>query len=107
MKSRRINLNRELIQHPVAAYYIRVEGDSMAGQIEHGDCCIVDRAAETGNGHIVVARVGGEFTIKILRIEENGDIWLDPANPAYQPIKINEGIDFEIWGRVASSFRKH
>lgn len=107
----RLDLNRDLIRHPVATFYVRVRGDSMidAG-LADGSIAVVDRAEETSSGHVVVARVGGEFTIKRLRITPEGEIWLDPANLAneeYQPVRITEGTDFEVWGRVVWSFRQH
>ena len=105
---RRLDLNRDLTQHPVATFYIRVQGDSMTGAgIHEGDFVVVDRAAETCDGHIVVALICGEMTIKRLCLEATGDIWLCPANENYQPIRITEGMDFEVWGRVLWSFKPH
>ena len=48
----RIDLNRDLIKHPLATFYIRVDGDSMidAG-IQPGALLVVDRAAEVHEGH--------------------------------------------------------
>ncbi len=107
----RLDLNRDLIKHPVATFYVRVRGNSMIDEgLKDGNIAIVDRAAETCNGHVVVARVGAEFTIKKLRITPEGEIWLDPANKAsgeYQSIRVTEGMDFEVWGRVMWSFQQH
>ena len=107
----RLDLNRDLIKHPVATFYVRVRGNSMIDEgLKDGNIAVVDRAVETCNGHVVVARVGSEFTIKKLRITPEGEIWLDPANCAndeYQPIRITEGTDFEVWGRVVWSFQQH
>lgn len=104
----RIDLNRDLIPHPIATFYIRVAGDSMTGAgIDAGDLLIVDRAAETGDGHIVVARIGDELCVKRLCIERNGKIWLLSANDNYQPIEIKEADDFEVWGRVLHSIKSH
>ncbi len=104
----RIDLNRDLIRHPIATFYIRVAGDSMTGVgIDAGDILIVDRAAETCDGHIVVARIGDELCVKQLCIERAGKIWLLSANAEYQPIEIKEGMDFEVWGRVMWSIKPH
>ena len=104
----RIDLNRDLIKHPIATFYIKVIGDSMRdARIDEGDLLVVDRAAETNDGDIVVARVGNDLTIKRLCIENSGRIWLCPENPAYEPIEITEDCDFEVWGRVMYSIQKH
>ena len=51
-----LDLNEQLIAHPAATYFVRVQGDSMIGAgIEDGDLLIVDRALEPKHGDIVVA----------------------------------------------------
>jgi DNA polymerase V len=103
----RLDLNRYLIRHPVATFYVRVTGDSMAGVgIEPGSILIVDRAVEADDGDIVIARINDELCVKRLRIGE-GRIWLMPENEAYQPIEVIEGMDFEVWGRVMHSIRSY
>jgi DNA polymerase V len=103
----RIDLNRDLIKHPLATFYIRVEGDSMEPKIQTGALIVVDRMAETKDDDIVVARIGSEFMVKKLHIEKDGRIWLLSENPAYQPIQITEGMDFEVWGRVMHSIQTY
>lgn len=103
----RIDLNRDLIKHPLATFYVRVDGDSMVDAgIFPGALLVVDRAAEIHEGHIVIARIGDELTVK--RFEtDGGRILLVPANPNYAPIEIKEGADFELWGRVIASVQQH
>ncbi len=103
----RLDLNQLLVKHPLTTFYMKVTGDSMidAG-IFPDDLIVVDRAQETGNKSIIVARVGNELCIKMLRIEGES-IWLEPANDAYQPIHITEEMDFEVWGKVLASIRFH
>jgi DNA polymerase V len=103
----RIDLNRDLVKHPLATFYIRVEGDSMEPRIHSGELLVVDRMVETKDGDIVVERVGQEFTVKRLQIEEDGGIWLVSENPSYEPIRVAEGMDFEVWGRVIYSIHRH
>jgi DNA polymerase V len=103
----RIDLNRDLVKHPLATFYVRVEGDSMEPRIHPGELLVVDRMVETKDGDIVVARLGQEFTVKRLHTEEDGSIWLVSENPSFKPIRVTEGNDFEVWGRVMYSIHRH
>jgi DNA polymerase V len=103
----RIDLNRDLIKHPLTTFYIRVVGDSMVPEIYPGSLLIVDRGMQTGSGHVVVARINDELCIKKLLIEKDGKITLLSENPQYKPILITEEMDFEVWGRVMHSVRSH
>jgi DNA polymerase V len=100
-----LDLNRYLIKHPVATFYVRVSGDSMTGAgIEAGTILVVDRAVEADDGDIVIARIGDELCVKRLRLR-GGRIWLVPENDKYQPIEVIESMDFEVWGRVMHAIR--
>lgn len=103
----RLDLNRYLVKHPIATFYVRVSGDSMAGVgIGPGTILVVDRAVEADDGDIVIARVNDELCVKRLRLEE-GRILLMPENDAYDPIEVAEGVDFEVWGRVMHAIRSY
>lgn len=95
-----IDLNEFLIKHPAATFYVRVKGNSMEGAgIRNGDLLIVDRAEEPRNKSIVLGVIDGEFTVK--RIKKKGsDLYLMPDNPEFKPIKINDNMDFQVWGVV-------
>ena len=99
-----LDFNRDLIKHPEATFYGRVDGDSMeeAG-ICHGDIAVIDRSLEPRNGDVVVAYINNEFTIKYLDLthKKDGYIELRPANKKYKPIRIDESDTFEVWGVVA------
>ena len=81
----------------------RVDGDSMedAG-IDDGDIAVIDRSLEAQDGDIVVGYVNGEFTIKFLDLKHKADgyIELRPANKKYDPIRVEEYDEFEVWGVV-------
>lgn len=103
----RLDLNRHLIRHPIATYYVRVVGDSMIGEsIYDGDLLVVDRAEEAGDGDIVVARIEGEFCVKRLHLNGRG-VRLCSANPKFPDIEITAETDWEVWGRVIYSIRRH
>ena len=103
-----IDLNKELIRHPFATFYVRASGDSMieAG-IKENTTLVVDRAVETKSGDIVIARIGDEMLVKELLIDDDGKILLMPRNDKFKPIEISPDTDFEIWGKVVYSIRKH
>lgn len=96
----RIDLNRDLIRHPLATFYVRVSGDSMEPVIQCGALIVVDRMLETKDGDIVIARVDAELCVKRLRIGDDGAVWLASENINYNPIVITEEMDFEVWGKV-------
>ena len=64
-----------------------------------GDLLIVDRALEATSNNIIVAIVDGEFTLKRLKIVQ-GHYFLIPENEEFDPIPIDEDVDFVIWGVV-------
>jgi DNA polymerase V len=95
-----LDLNELVVRHPVATYYLRVEGDSMTGAgIVAGDIVVVDKSLEPKSGDIVVAAVDGDFTLKHLK-RDGQKAWLVAANPAYQPIALHEAVDAQLWGVV-------
>jgi len=104
-----LDFNRDLIRHPEATFYGRVDGDSMedAGICE-GDIAVIDRSVEAQDGDVVVGYVNGEFTIKYLDLshKDEGYIELRPANKKYQPIRIVENDNFEVWGVVVWTIKK-
>ncbi len=101
----RIDLNKDLIQHPLATFYVRVVGDSMESLIYSGDLLIVDRMPETNDKDIVIARLGNDLCVKRLRIFDSGAVWLYSENINYKPIEIGVEDDFEIWGKVLHSIQ--
>jgi len=81
-----IDLARLLIRDPEQSLLLRVAGDSMQGAgIRHGDLLVVERCHEARAGAIVVARFGGQFTLKRL-CRSPGRRWLEAAHPDYPPI---------------------
>ena len=98
----KLDLNRHLIKHPAATFFVRVTGDSMIGAgIHSGDLLVVDRSLEPADKHVVVAVLEGELTVKRL-FKQNGVLRLLPENIDYQPIEIAPQQTIEIWGVVTS-----
>ena len=102
----RLDLNRHLVRHPAATFYMRVIGDSMSDEIHEGDILVVDRACEAEDGDTVVVRIFNDFTVKKLCLQD-GRVRLLAANAVYPPIEVTEEMDFEVWGKVLWSIRAH
>ena len=102
----RIDLNAYLVQHKEATFFLRVQGDSMTGLgILNNDLLVVDRSLQVEDGKIVIATVGGEFTVKQLVYSQKGCI-LKAANPEYQDIIVDSENDLEVWGVVRWAIHK-
>ena len=100
-----INLADWLVEHPAASYIMRVDGYSMTGAgITDGDLIIVSRAKKPIAGHIVVAVVHGDRTLKRLK-RRDGRFWLVPEADGFADIIVDEYV--EIWGVVVGLARKY
>jgi DNA polymerase V len=95
-----LDLNELVVRHPVATYYLRVDGNSMTGAgVATGDIVVVDKSLEPKSGDIVVAAVDGEFTLKYLK-RDGQKAWLVAAHPDYPAIALHEATDVALWGVV-------
>ena len=102
-----ISLDKHLIQNSAATFMAYANGNSMlhAG-IHHGDILIIDRSLNARDGDVIIALLHGEFTVKQVSIID-GLLLLVPRNPQYSSVKITSEMEFEVWGVVTSSIRKH
>lgn len=99
-----IDLNKFLINHPAATFIVRAAGESMLSYIHPNDLLIVDRSITPVLGHIIIAAIDGQLTVKYLKKHEDR-IVLMPANPAFKPIEVSEQSHFCIWGVVIHIIR--
>lgn len=102
---RDIDLNEWLIRNKLATYVVRVEGDSMTGEIHPEDRLIVDRSLEPCHRDVVVVCIDGEMLVKRLIIEE-GRYFLVAENPEYAAIELNGDREMIIWGVVTHSIHR-
>ena len=83
-------------------FALRVRGESMIGAgILSGDLVVVRPQQTAMDGQIVVARIGDEATVKRLS-RRNGQVWLLPENPDFEPI---DGSEAELIGLVKAVVR--
>ena len=98
----KLDLNKHLIQHKEATFFVRAQGDSMLGAgIHSGDILVVDKSLKAISGKIVIAVVDGDFTVKRLQ-KYGGKITLKAENDAFDDIKITGDNELIIWGVVTS-----
>ncbi len=96
----RIDLNEHLIRDTSSTFILRVSGDSMVqAGISNGDELIVDRSIEPRHGHVIVAILDGELTVKRLHLTGGGVI-LRAENPRYPDIRVAGLSDLVVWGVV-------
>ncbi|MBC3758318.1 MULTISPECIES: LexA family protein [Hyunsoonleella] len=105
-KEQRLSLDRELIRNKDATFFARVSGQSMIGAgLDDDDLLVIDRSLKPEHNKIAVCFLDGEFTVKRLKVRENG-VWLQPENPEYPIIQITEENNFIIWGIVTNVIKK-
>jgi len=97
-----LDLNKYLIKHPAATFFVKVSGNSMidAG-IHDGDILIVDRSLKPANKKVVIAVVNGELTVRRIRVTK-GTVVLISENKDYTPLQVDEEMNFEVWGVVTN-----
>ena len=101
-----IDLNKYFIKNPISTFFLRVSGNSMnnAG-IYNNDLLIIDRSINPHPGHIVVALLDGEFTLKRL-VKEKDSYYLKADKENYPAISLYEYGDIHIWGVAIYSIHK-
>lgn len=102
----RIDLIKTLVTHPQATFLLRVSGDSMrdAGIFDN-DVLVVNRALRPRHGHVVVAQVDGDFTVKYL-YQRGGRVKLRAANVTFPDIIPGDGQTLEVFGVVTSCIKQ-
>lgn len=102
----RLDLTEILVPHPQATFLLRVSGASMRDMgIDEGDLLVVDRALKAVHGHVVVAVVDGDFTVKQLH-QRAGRMRLKAANPTFPDIVPKDGQTIEVWGVATSCIKR-
>lgn len=91
-ESQSVSLDDYLIGNPGYSYLLRVSGDSMINEgIRSGDLVILDKKKEPKSGDVIAALVDNEWTLKYYK-NDNGRVYLEAANPNYQPIFPKESL---------------
>ena len=104
------NLDISDVFEKKGVFALTVNGDSMIDAcIAHGDMVLMEPIKDKNtlrNGTIVSAMVPGLGTTLKYFIKKNGKIFLEAANPAYEPIELNfdevvfQGKLLAVWRKV-------
>ena len=88
-------------------FVVPVKGDSMkdAG-ILNGDDVIVKHDVRFEDGDVVVAWLDGETTLKTYYRDDDGEVWLVPANDDYEPIRVADYTTAYLLGKVTGIKKK-
>ncbi|MEM6766567.1 MAG: translesion error-prone DNA polymerase V autoproteolytic subunit [Bacteroidota bacterium] len=101
-----IDLNEHLIQNPPATFFVRVKGHSMTDAgIKDGDTLIIDRSLKAEEGKVVLASMGGGFTVKKV-IKKVDGMYLESQSTQGPAVSIRLSEEVEIWGVVTYSIHK-
>jgi repressor LexA len=101
-----ISVDRSLVGRAARLFALRVRGNSMikAG-IYDGDIAIAQQQPAADHGDIVIALLGDEATVKRF-YRKNKVILLRPENDTMQPIRVSEGSDLKILGKVIATLHR-
>jgi len=84
-------------------FMLEVRGESMIdAAICDGDYVVVRQQPTANNGEIVAAMIDGEATVKTFQ-RKDGQVWLLPHNPVFEPI---DGTHATILGIVTAVLRR-
>ena len=87
-------------------FLLRVQGDSMTGDGIKDNDLIVVRCQEQANfGDLVVAVLQDEGATVKRFAHKDGQIYLNPSNPSYDPIHVPDATQLKIHGRVVGIVR--
>ena len=102
-----LDLNRHLVPHPAATYFLRLDGDSLRQDgILRGDTLIVDRTLQPVSGSLIVAELNGELLARRLQLSSGRTSLLcSDGNGAARMVSARD--NFSVWGVIIASFRKY
>ena len=89
-----------------------IDGNSMEPTLQSGDLIMVNlRQDDISSGQIYLLRFEHELMVKRLEKRPGGVIRIRSDNDYYEPIDINpatdEGVDFQVFGRMVWSCREY
>lgn len=100
-----IDIMQKLMPYPQSMFLLRVRGHSMREDgVLDNDVLVISKAIKPQHGHLVVALLESEFTVKRMHLR-HGRVRLTAANPIYPDIVPKEGETLQIWGVATGLIR--
>lgn len=98
-----LDLNRLLVAHPAATFFLLVRGDGLAEQgVREGDIILVDRAAPVRRESLAVVILEGELRLRQIRRQGRRiSVVLLPQDAPHAVIL----PDAQLWGVVVYALR--
>ena len=101
-----LDLNRFLINHPVATYFMKMQGDALKNAgIFNGDILVVDRSLPAADHKLIIAELNGELTARRFRTQD-GNSFLLGEDGHTPPYRLSRKDRFSVWGVITSVIRK-
>jgi len=99
----RLDLNKLLIKHPSATFFMRATGDLMShAGIHNNDILIIDRSIKPTHGKIVIAAINGQLVIRQIKKTKAGKKYLIAESNNTPPLEIKENDEIDIWGIITN-----
>jgi len=99
-----LNLHDLVARHPTATYFLEMTGEAMAPTLRPHDILVIDRVLDPISGAIVVATVDGAFLVRRFQPGMH-TVYLVADNPTAGAIRLNEGMNQQLWGVVTHLVR--
>lgn len=102
-----LNLHDFVVKKPAATFFMRAKGDSMINAgIYPNDLLVIDKSINAKSGHIIVASLNGELTLKRLSYHLGHPV-LIAENAKYKSFKITQDMDFQVFGVLTCNLHMH
>ena len=101
-----IDLNGYLISHPSTTFLVKVAGEQAPHLgIAPADLLVVDQAATTRDGRMVVGTVNKKFAIKFLKMK-GAKLFFASDVHGGQDVEVTSSMKFNLWGAVTYIIHK-
>ena len=101
-----LSLNDLIIRNPANTFLFTVEGNSMVdAYVDDGDLLVVDRSIPPKNGDLALIKLDGGFIVKQF-FRKRDHVMLESRNKDYEPIRVEEGREFEVFGKVTFAIHR-